>query len=106
MFELKDIPQFLGVSNASYDPNTDTIYECFEGEFAWYHESRHRQQWKDKGKMYGINNLIGTLMLLSLFSLSFGPSMYEQAIISLCIIIYLLPEIDAHWYAIKMKWLR
>lgn len=105
-FELKDISQFLGITNACYEPYSDTIYGCQEGEFSWYHEVRHRHQWINKGKMHGSNSMIGTFMLIDLFVLSFGFILYAQALISICMIAYLLPEIDAHWYAIRMKWLK
>lgn len=34
---------------AYYDPLTDTIHGCREGSYAWFHEARHREQYK-RGK--------------------------------------------------------
>lgn len=44
------------MKSAYYDPKTDTIHNAEPGSYKWYHEDRHRHQYK-KGKAEMLDSL-------------------------------------------------
>lgn len=93
---------------AYYDPSTDTIHNCKEGSFNWVHETRHKEQYKNKliDKIDTYTHLFG--YYLSFIVILFALIFTNPLIVLLCgftwlpyTIFCLILEIDANVYAFK-----
>jgi len=89
---------------AYYDPVTDTIANCKPNTYAWYHEQRHRVQYK-KSPFGDITDYIGMLSYTVSFIVFINmlwTSAYLQGFIIMGILVtpYILMcaalEMDAH----------
>ena len=98
---------------AYYDSVTDTIVNCKPGTLAWYHEQRHRLQYK-KAKVGYIVDYIG-MIVYTVGAILLGAMLitgyYLEGFILLGIIVspYIfltaLLELDAHFFG-SIKYFR
>lgn len=85
-----------------YDPVTDTIHGTEEGTLSWYHEDRHRQQYK-KGTAPLFVMWSDCALLATVWLMVFDMIPFAKICIVITMLLRLWLEIDAWIYSIKMK---